>query len=239
MENLLENQEVSGVLRIEQAVSGITGASDQELELASFNNVQSMSDSIVPENPYLQDSLTRKAVQCQEDIAGLSPDSLSSNTSFNEVFHAILQVVNHHSRLKNTSEETRQEVAQTIVCKVFIVFKNNQYEAKSKFSTWLHTVISNTAITHLKMESGKPLTNIDIQVLPDKTDLEESVMDKISIEEKIAGLAPKLTDREKTVINYLGRGYKYYEIALALGISYGAVRVIMTRIRNKAKNDPL
>ena len=122
-----------------------------------------------------------------------------------------------------------------------MAFKNNQFEAKSKFSTWLHAVISNTASTHLKQENDKPHSGIDMQILPDKTNLEEAITDKLSIDEEIAGLiaTPSLTSREKTVIGYLIKGYKYYEIALALGVSYGAVRVIMTRIRNKAKNNRL
>lgn len=216
MEHLLEDQEVPEVLLAEQTISDVI------------------------DTP-LEDNITRMAVQCQQDISGLPPEKLSNNTSFNEIFRYIQDKANHHPRLRDTSEDTKQEIIQTAACKVLLAFKNNQFEAKSKFSTWLHSVISNTASTLLKQEDGKPRANIDMQILPDKMDLESAITDKLSIDEKIADLitAPSLTCREKTVIGYLIGGYKYYEIALALGISYGAVRVAITRIRNKTRNNQL
>ena len=236
MEYLLEDQETAGVMRVESVSPDLLDTNDQTIPSAYL-------DSYMANNAERAqtDNITRIAVQCQQDITGQPPDKLSNNTTFNEIFRYIQDKADRHPRLKDTSYDTKQEIIQTAACKVLLAFKNNQFEAKSKFSTWLHAVISNTASTHLKQENDKPHSGIDMQILPDKTNLEEAITDKLSIDEEIAGLiaTPSLTSREKTVIGYLIKGYKYYEIALALGVSYGAVRVIMTRIRNKAKNNRL
>jgi RNA polymerase sigma-70 factor, ECF subfamily len=121
----------------------------------------------------------------------------------------------------------RQDLFQEIVLQAWKGYPRFRHD--SKFSTWLYTVSLNTALTHYKKQKknpASPVTNIEI---PELAESENAQHDKMyeAIDE--------LNEIEKSIVLLYLDGYSYEEMEKILGIANGALRVKMSRIKQKLK----
>jgi RNA polymerase sigma-70 factor (ECF subfamily) len=121
----------------------------------------------------------------------------------------------------------RQDLFQEIVLQAWKGYPRFRHD--SKFSTWLYTVSLNTALTyykHQKKNPTGPVSHLEIPELPESENEQHRIM-YAAIDE--------LNEIEKSIVLLYLDGYSYEEMENILGISNGALRVKMSRIKQKLK----
>ena len=149
------------------------------------------------------------------------------NKTFEELLEAnkglILKICLFYAR----TESDRQDLYQDIVLQAWKGF--SRFRGESKFSTWLYKVSLNTALTikrKNKILFTEPPDDLPAEItLP--ADQEPVAQLYRAIEE--------LNEIEKSIVLLYLDGYSYDEMEKILGISSGALRVKMVRIKQKLK----
>lgn len=126
------------------------------------------------------------------------------------------------------NETDRQDLYQEIVIQVWQGYQN--FRGDAKFSTWLYRVALNTAIAGFKKEKRSVLVYTD-GALPDISDTDTG-NERSELLNKAIG---QLNDIEKALVMLYMDNKTYDEMESIMGISSGALRVKMTRIKEKLK----
>ena len=131
------------------------------------------------------------------------------------------------------TEADRQDLFQEIVIQLWQGYQ--KFKGDAKFSTWMYRVAINTAITGLRKQkniitSYEPAT-FTSNIRDDNTAREE--------EERLQQLntaIEKLNQVEKAIVMLYMEDRSYDEMEDILGISQGALRVKMNRIKKKLRD---
>ena len=123
----------------------------------------------------------------------------------------------------------RQDLYQEIVLQVWRGYKS--FRGDAKFSTWLYQVALNTAIAGLKKEKRSVLRTTADGWLPDIADTETDTAQL----ELLHMAINQLNEIEKAVVMLYLDNKSYDEMEDILGIPNGALRVKMTRIKEKLR----
>jgi RNA polymerase sigma-70 factor (ECF subfamily) len=123
----------------------------------------------------------------------------------------------------------RQDLYQEIVLQVWRGYKS--FRGEAKFSTWLYQVALNTAIAGLRKEKRSVLSTTADGLLPDITDTDA---DNTQLE-LLHTAINQLNEIEKAVVMLYLDNKNYDEMQDILGIPNGALRVKMTRIKEKLR----
>lgn len=123
----------------------------------------------------------------------------------------------------------RQDLYQEIVLQVWRGYKD--FRGDAKFSTWLYQVAINTAIAGLKREKRSVLSVTADGALPD---IEDTGTDNPQLELLHMAIS-KLNQIEKAIVMLYLDNNSYDEMEDVLGIPNGALRVKMTRIKDKLR----
>jgi RNA polymerase sigma-70 factor (ECF subfamily) len=123
----------------------------------------------------------------------------------------------------------RQDLFQEIVIHLWKSYP--RFAGRSQFGTWLYRVAINTAITGLRKQKDF-ITSWEPGTLPEhradeNTDNEQWQQLQFAI--------AKLNEIEKAVVMLYMEDRSYEEMEEILGISQGALRVKMTRIKEKLR----
>ena len=120
---------------------------------------------------------------------------------------------------------------------IFQIWKSfDSYRSESKFSTWMYRVALNTAMTFIKRNRKRPLTNIEnslaetMPVTVDDSRERNSQLDQFYI------AVDSLSKVEKALILLFLDGFSHREIGSQLGISEGNARVKLNRTKNKIRD---
>ncbi len=135
----------------------------------------------------------------------------------------ILKICFFYARTKADREDLYQE----IVLQAWKGFP--RFRGESKFSTWLYTISLNTALTAKRkniIPFTKPLDDLPSEVVQ-PADQEHMTTLYAAIEQ--------LNEIEKSMVLLYLEGYPYDQMEKILGITSGALRVKMTRIKQKLK----
>jgi RNA polymerase sigma factor (sigma-70 family) len=133
-------------------------------------------------------------------------------------------------RLYQDREEDRQDLLQEILAQLWVSY--DSFRGESAFSSWMYRVALNTAIVFLKKgrrESGRFFG----AAYPD---LAEELRPVREEQERLAIFyrAVEQLDRlEKALIFLYMEGHAGKDMAEILGISHVAVRVKLSRVKNK------
>jgi RNA polymerase sigma-70 factor (ECF subfamily) len=133
-------------------------------------------------------------------------------------------------RLYVFTEVDRQDLFQEIIIilwKSFATFKGN-----SQFSTWLYRVAINTAITGLRRQKNF-ITSYEPAALPTHQTNNEGLEDDQW--QRLMTAIEKLNEIEKAIVMLYMEDRSYEEMEDILGIGQGALRVKMTRIKDKLR----
>ncbi len=149
------------------------------------------------------------------------------NKTFAELIEAnkalILKICFFYAR----TEADRQDLFQDIVLQAWKGFP--RFRGESKFSTWLYTVSLNTALT-VKRKNKIPFT-----VQPDDVASEAAQPSDQEDKTRLYAAIEQLNEIEKSIVLLYLDNYAYDEMEKILGISSGALRVKMSRIKQKLK----
>jgi RNA polymerase sigma-70 factor (ECF subfamily) len=130
------------------------------------------------------------------------------------------------------NEQTdREDLYQEIVIQVWKGFQ--KFRGEAKFSTWLYQVALNTAITNIRKEKKSPVTYSSDGTLPEIPDATPDGRDEQLGQLYLA--INQLNDIEKALVMLYLDGNSYEEMEVIMGIGSGALRVKMTRIKEKLR----
>lgn len=135
------------------------------------------------------------------------------------------------SYVKN--EDVAEDLCQEILIKVFMQLKNFRREAK--FKTWLYAIIHHTCIDYLRREKKKTHKVITEKLQDEMADLvDEKHVDMDSLETALIQLLEEITPEEKLILllKYKEK-HSIKEIELSLGISESAVKMRLSRAKEK------
>ncbi len=131
--------------------------------------------------------------------------------------------------------EDRKDLFQEIVLQAWLSYP--RFNHASKFSTWLYRVALNTAISHIRKVSRKPVVSGDDTLLQHIADQTPAVQtEEYKILHQLIGDLPAL---EKALIVLYMDEYSYAEIAEIMGISASNVGTRINRIKEKLRKQAL
>ena len=134
------------------------------------------------------------------------------------------------------TEADRQDLFQEIVIGLWKAYPG--FKGLSAFSTWLYRVAINTAITGLRQKKNL-LIPYEPEALPSQL-AEEPAPEEEQWQQLISAIE-KLNEVEKAIVMLYLEDRSYEEMEDILGLGQGALRVKMSRIKDKlrklTKND--
>jgi RNA polymerase sigma-70 factor (ECF subfamily) len=150
--------------------------------------------------------------------------------AFEENIHEHQLLIHKVCRIYAYTEADRQDLFQEIVIHLWKAY--SKFQGLSLFSTWVYRVAINTAITGLRKQKNF-ITTYEPHALPTHQ------QDEVSAEEEqwkeLNQAIEKLNEIEKAVVMLYMEDRSYEEMEDILGISQGALRVKMSRIKEKLR----
>jgi RNA polymerase sigma-70 factor (ECF subfamily) len=129
------------------------------------------------------------------------------------------------------TEANRADLSQEILVQVWKGFP--KFRGDAKFSTWLYQVALNTAITGFRKEKRSPVTYGSEEAIPEITDNGAENAEQLEL---LYNAINQLNDIEKALVMLYLDGKSYDEMETIMGIPNGALRVKMTRAKEKLRS---
>jgi RNA polymerase sigma-70 factor, ECF subfamily len=133
-------------------------------------------------------------------------------------------------RMYAYNEADRQDLFQEIVIHLWKSYP--KFKGLSKFSTWMYRVAINTAITGLRKQKDF-ITSYEPASLPSDS-ADEKGHEEEQWQQLMAAIE-KLNEIEKAIVMLYMEDRSYEEMEEILGINQGALRVKMSRIKDKLR----
>jgi RNA polymerase sigma factor (sigma-70 family) len=159
---------------------------------------------------------------------------------------AYAELVKNHQRYVFTlalrftrSREDAEEVAQDTFVKAYRSLAS--YQRSAKFSTWLYTIVYNTAMTYLR-KKRLDISSIDDEGSAIQLESYGSMSEDLSVERKsrsfyVNKAIKNLRTDDATMINLFYQGEQSLEeIAKVMGMEANTVKVKLHRARQRLKN---
>jgi len=122
--------------------------------------------------------------------------------------------------------EAARDASQEAFLKAYLGIKG--FRGQSRFSTWLYSIARNCALDMARKRSRRPTDSLDD--VPEPSEMPDPR--GLILEEAMRSLDER--EREALNLHYKG-GFSAGEIAEALGLTEGNIRVIMFRARKKLR----
>jgi RNA polymerase sigma factor (sigma-70 family) len=154
---------------------------------------------------------------------------MHSEKEFIEIIQVNQGLIYKVAKVYTNCKEDEQDLYQEIVYQVWksiSSFKND-----SKMSTWMYRIALNTSIAHLNKEKRKGNQVPIDEVLLNKTDSPDTLMDERS--EVLFTLIKTLNDIEKGIVLLYLEGKTYDEMASITGFTATNVGTRLGRIKQK------
>lgn len=129
----------------------------------------------------------------------------------------------------NTAD--RQDLFQEIVIQLWKAYP--KYQGRSKFSTWLYRVAINTAITGLRRQKDF-ITYYEPASLPAHHAEDDDPVEEAQVRWLYEAVR-RLDEIDRAVVMLYLEDRSYVEMEEILGIGSGALRVRMSRIKDKLR----
>ena len=126
----------------------------------------------------------------------------------------------------------REEVFQDIMYQLWKSYP--QFKGESKFSTWMHKVALNTAITHIRRSTREPRSVELAEPIAHVPDVSEHMHRKEEVRQLYAAI-DTLMGIDKAIILLHLEDQDYDEIAAITGLTRTNVSVRLVRIRRALK----
>ena len=157
-------------------------------------------------------------------------------TEFEQKIREHQLLIHKVCRIYAYTEADRQDLFQEIVICLWKAYPG--FKGLSAFSTWLYRVAINTAITGLRQKKNL-LIPYEPEALPSQL-AEEPAPEEEHWQQLISAIE-KLNEVEKAIVMLYLEDRSYEEMEDILGLGQGALRVKMSRIKDKlrklTKND--
>ena len=130
-----------------------------------------------------------------------------------------------------TNHVDRQDLFQEIVIQAWKGYA--KFRGDSKFSTWLYRIAINTAITGLRRKKDF-IESYEPGNMPERREDKSAEEEEEQWQQLYTAIA-QLNDIEKAIVMLYMEDRSYEEMEDILGMSGGALRVKMVRIKDKLR----
>ena len=162
--------------------------------------------------------------------------------SANQAFELMVELATPHLfpvavSLTHSDPDAAHDLVQQTHLKAFRALSECKFRGDSSVISWMTRILINCACDHNNRHIDEPVDPLVITTMPvidAGTSVEDTVVGNISAEQIIDDInIRELNDRERKIIYFLIKGTRYAEIALAIGLSVGATKVAVHRLRTK------
>lgn len=150
-----------------------------------------------------------------------------------------LQLVQQHQgiirkvcHLYGRNDADKDDLYQEIVIQLWRAF--GTYRGDAKISTWMYRIALNTAISNLRKQSRKVALSFPEFVPKEEADSNEEKIKEENLRQMYAAIS-RLSEVEKALVMLYLEDKSYEEMEEIMGISNGALRVKMNRIKDKLR----
>ena len=150
-----------------------------------------------------------------------------------------LQLVQQHQgiirkvcHLYGRNDADKDDLYQEIVIQLWRAF--GTYRGDAKISTWMYRIALNTAISNLRKQSRKVALSFPEFVPKEEADTNEEKIKEENLRRMYAAIS-RLSEVEKALVMLYLEDKSYEEMEEIMGISNGALRVKMNRIKDKLR----
>lgn len=174
------------------------------------------------------------ATLTDEQLAAQAAREGSDGTAFNELLSRFRARVWRVCFRLMGSEHDAEDAAQEVFVRLF--FDRGKFEGRSRYSTWLHGVAIRTCLT-LRRSRGRRKRRespAGDELITEQSDTRASETQRIDERHDITRLLDGLDEEDRAlVLMRFGEGHDYDELAEMFGTTPGALRMRVSRIREK------
>ena len=174
------------------------------------------------------------ATLTDEQLAAQAAREGSDGTAFNELMARFRARVWRVCFRLMGSEHDAEDAAQEVFVRLF--FDRGKFEGRSRYSTWLHGVAIRTCLT-LRRSRGRRKRRenaVGDELIAEQTDTRASETKRFDERHDITRLLDGLDEEDRAlVLMRFGEGHDYDELAEMLETTPGALRMRVSRIREK------
>nr|WP_068544516.1 RNA polymerase sigma factor [Thalassotalea crassostreae] len=129
-----------------------------------------------------------------------------------------------------SSADQAEDVAQEVFVQVWL--KMDNFRGDAKFSTWLHSVATNTVLTHIRKQKNWLQKVFSIEEQPQAEQAGNEISDLSDMDKMILRLPEKA---RLVFVLFAVEGYRHEEIATMLNMAVGSSKSHYHRARNLLK----
>ncbi len=174
------------------------------------------------------------ATLTDEQLAAQAAREGSDGTAFNELLARFRARVWRVCFRLMGSEHDAEDAAQEVFVRLF--FDRGKFEGRSRYSTWLHGVAIRTCLT-LRRSRGRRKRRespVGDELITEQSDTRASETQRIDERHDITRLLDGLDEEDRAlVLMRFGEGHDYDELAEMFETTPGALRMRVSRIREK------
>ena len=156
----------------------------------------------------------------------------TDSTSFLAHLNANMGIAHKVSRLYFEDAETREELVQEMMFRLWKAFPN--FDQRAKFSTWMYRVCLNTALTYFKNSKQRKTVTLEEQHFhlaeEPPSDQEEQWLELMKAISELPSI-------NKAIILLYLEDHSYAEISDIIGISISNVSVKLVRIKKELEKN--
>ncbi len=130
------------------------------------------------------------------------------------------------------TEADRQDLFQEIVIQLWKAYP--RFKGESSFGTYLYRIALNTAIAGLRKKKKDFIQTYEPEKLPHRPDDNSGVVAEEQLQQLYHSIG-KLNEVEKAIVLLYLEDKSYREMETILGMTEGALRVKMSRIKDKLR----
>jgi len=140
-------------------------------------------------------------------------------------------IVRKVCHLYSRNERDHEDLYQEIIIQLWKSFSS--FRGEAKFSTWMYRIALNTAISDIRKQSRKVELSFPEFLPREEADAVDAAKEE-QIKQMYSAIA-RLSEVEKAIVMLYLEDKSYDEMEEILGISNGALRVKMNRIKDKLR----
>ena len=129
--------------------------------------------------------------------------------------------------------DTAQDLSQEVFLRVLI--KIHSFDGKAAFSTWLHTIVDNRCIDHLRKDKRALHQDISERIIATLADELEDESEKLTLEKLLAMMEQISGEAKLLLLLKYQEGYSVRQMQQATGLSEAVIKMRLHRAKTKLR----
>ena len=172
-------------------------------------------------------ALSVRFLQTQPDRRLMELARAGHERAFEALVQRYRRALLTYCRRLSPSEASAEDVLQQALMQAWVALGNPEVEVRDA-RAWLYRIVHNVAISQLR----RPVhDSLDVEDGGQTGDAEDEVERRLEVRAALAGLASLPELQRRVMLSTALEGRSHDEVAVALGLSHGAVRGLLYRAR--------